>query len=99
MRKSLWGLLLLPVLLAGCTTVKANEQDYLNQLKNVYPLYYNNITLSTLLDRGYGACHMLQGGIAETEVRKQIPEKSTDDIWNHEVTWAKAFLCPALKGK
>lgn len=99
MRKLL-GLLVLPaLLLVGCGTWTAGENDYLHLLEATSPTYYGNHMDSTLLNRGYAACHMLQAGMPEVYVLQQVPSDRDPEEWNKEVNYAKSYLCPDMLKK
>lgn len=95
MRKLL-GLLVLPgLLLVGCAPDwNPHEQDLINQFKATDATYFNSMWQDELMDREYGVCHMLQGGMPETEVLKQVPRNRNAASWANDVQLAKAFLCP-----
>jgi len=99
MRKLLALLVLPGFLLVGCTSWKANENDYLHLLEATNPSYYGNHFESTLLNRGYAACNMLKAGMPEVYVMQQIPADRNPEEWNKEVNYAKAYLCPEMLKK
>jgi len=99
MRKLLGLLVLLGLLLVGCATWNPHEQDLLNQYKNNDMVYWNSIWPEDLMDRAYGACHMLQGGMPIEDVLKQVPRNRNAGSWSNDVQLAVIFLCPEQKGK
>jgi hypothetical protein len=99
MRKLLSLLVLPGVLLVGCTTWKPNEKDYLHMVEATDPVYNDNHKDSTLLNRGYAACHMLEAGLPEAYVLQQVPSDRDPGQWSKEVNYAKAFLCPEVLKK
>jgi hypothetical protein len=100
MRKLLALFVLSGVLLVGCSPQwKPREQDLINQIKMTDQTYYNSLTEEQLMDRFYGACHMLQGGMSMTDVFKQVPRNRNPGSWANDIELAKTFLCPEQRGK
>lgn len=99
MRKLLALLVLPGFLLVGCKNWNPHEQDLINQIKNTDPAYYNSTWEEDLMDRAYGACHMLQGGMPTADVFKQVPKNRNSSSWANDVQLAVTFLCPEQKEK
>jgi hypothetical protein len=100
MRKLL-GLLILPgLLLVGCAPDwNPRERDLINQVKITDSTYYASLTEEQLMDRFYGACHMLQGGMPMADVFKQVPKNRNAGSWANDIGLAITFLCPEQRGK